>query len=137
MTCTKAAGKKKGKAMKAELLRFFLLCALLAGLARPLSAQAQPAGFGGVGLKVKPGSLPLPRLSPLSVRVFPPFSNSLPGRKTELRAMPEISADYSYQNLGIFCKWEVQLEKKARIPVRFRLGEVQYVDRLEGKSPTY
>lgn len=135
----KAAGRKKSKAMKAELLRFFLLSALLAGLARPLSAQAQPAGFGGVGLKVKPDNLGRREGSVLlpSATGYALFPEGPPGKKPELRAMPEIPADYSYKNLGIFCKWEVQLEKKARIPVRFRLGEVQYVDRLEGKSPTY
>ncbi|MEN0003669.1 MAG: hypothetical protein AAF798_05985 [Bacteroidota bacterium] len=40
---------------------------------------------------------------------------------------------YSYQDLAFFCKLEVQMEKKARFPIKFRLGEVQYVDKLEGK----
>lgn len=44
---------------------------------------------------------------------------------------------YSYEKLGAFCKWEVQLEKAARMPVKFRLGEVQYVERMEGKLPDY
>jgi hypothetical protein len=42
---------------------------------------------------------------------------------------------YSYHDLGLFCKWEVNMEKAAKIPVKFRLGEVQYVERLEGKLP--
>lgn len=40
---------------------------------------------------------------------------------------------WSYEELAFFCKIEVQLEKVAKIPVKFRLGEVQYVERLEGK----
>jgi hypothetical protein len=40
---------------------------------------------------------------------------------------------YRYQDLAFFCKLEVQLEKKASFPIKFRLGDVQYVDRLEGK----
>ncbi len=41
---------------------------------------------------------------------------------------------YSYEHLGVFCKLEVQLEKKTRFPVKFRLGDVQYNDVLEGKT---
>lgn len=44
-----------------------------------------------------------------------------------------IPSAYKYDELGIFCKWEVQMEKAARIPVKFRLGEVQYVEKMEGK----
>ncbi|MCB0565991.1 MAG: hypothetical protein KDD01_16595, partial [Phaeodactylibacter sp.] len=57
-------------------------------------------------------------------------------RKQVLEA-PPMPAAYSYDKLGAFCKWEVQLEKAARMPVKFRLGEVQYVERLEGKLPDY
>lgn len=40
---------------------------------------------------------------------------------------------YSYHNLAFFCKIEVKLEKAAKFPVKFRLGDVNYVDQLEGK----
>lgn len=50
---------------------------------------------------------------------------------------PDMPRAYSYEKLGAFCKWEVQLEKAARMPVKFRLGEVQYVERMEGKLPDY
>lgn len=42
---------------------------------------------------------------------------------------------YCYQELAFFCKLEVQMEKAASFPIKFRLGEVQYVDQLEGKLP--
>jgi hypothetical protein len=41
---------------------------------------------------------------------------------------------YAFKNLAFFCKVEVKLEKAARFPVKFRLGDVNYVDQLEGKS---
>lgn len=44
---------------------------------------------------------------------------------------------YQYEDLAFFCKWEVKLEKAAQMPVKFRLGDVQYVDWLEGKRPDY
>jgi len=40
---------------------------------------------------------------------------------------------YSYHHLGIMCKLDVQLEKSMKLPVKFRLGTQEYVDRLEGK----
>ena len=44
---------------------------------------------------------------------------------------------YRYEDLAVFCRIEVQLEKAARLPVKVRLGDVQYTDQLEGKRPSY
>ena len=47
--------------------------------------------------------------------------------------MREVPRSWCYSELALFCKLEVKMEKAARFPVKFRLGDVQYVDRLEGK----
>ncbi len=46
-------------------------------------------------------------------------------------AQPSI---YRLEHLAFFCRIEVELEKATRFPVKFRLGDVQYVDWLEGKT---
>ncbi len=40
---------------------------------------------------------------------------------------------YNYQEIGIFCKLDVKLDKISKLPVRFRLGTQEVVDRKEGK----
>lgn len=44
-----------------------------------------------------------------------------------------IKADYYTCNFGFFCKKELQFEKATKIPLRFRLGSLQYNDYLEQK----
>ena len=43
---------------------------------------------------------------------------------------------YSYEDLAVFCKLEVKLEETLKFPVKIRLGEVNYVEMLEGKPYT-
>ena len=44
---------------------------------------------------------------------------------------------YSYKDLAFFCKMEVQMEKSTKVPIKFRLGDVQHVDYLEKKIEKY
>jgi len=52
----------------------------------------------------------------------------------EQQQMPQA---YAYKDLAFFCKIEVKLEKATKMPVKFRLGSVDYVDYLEGKRASY
>jgi hypothetical protein len=38
------------------------------------------------------------------------------------------------QHYGFFCKAELKTDAVFKIPVRFRLGSLQYCDYMEGKS---
>jgi hypothetical protein len=49
-------------------------------------------------------------------------------------AVSSISKNYYTMQFGFFCKKELQLEKRVGIPVRVRLGSLEYVKRLEGKG---
>jgi hypothetical protein len=51
-------------------------------------------------------------------------------RRSGIRIIP---ADYTVRNWGFFCKKELQLEKATKIPFRFRLGTLEYVNKMEGK----
>ena len=45
----------------------------------------------------------------------------------------QMLAPYHVDDLAFFCRLEVKLEKKIGLPFKFRLGEVQYTEKMEGK----
>ncbi len=60
---------------------------------------------------------------------------ALPASLASFKSWSSTERPYAYkvEDLAFFCRLEVQLEKATKIPVRFRIGDVQQVDYLEGK----
>jgi phosphomannomutase len=44
----------------------------------------------------------------------------------------KVAANYYTTQTGFFCNQERALEKKTKIPLRFRLGSLSYTEQLEG-----
>ncbi|MCC7502291.1 MAG: hypothetical protein IT229_07160 [Flavobacteriales bacterium] len=66
---------------------------------------------------------------------FGPPVNSLLRTSQKSMDLVRMPTPWSYERLGVFCKLDVQLERHLRIPVLFRLGDVQRVEAMEGKGP--
>jgi hypothetical protein len=63
-----------------------------------------------------------------------PFSlTAIQNKNTIIAPSMLVSPTFYCSNLAFFCRQEIKFEKITKIPFKFRLGSVQYVDYLEGK----
>ena len=67
-------------------------------------------------------------------KILPGYTNKQAITDPAIMIKQSIKPDYYVTQLGFFCKQEIKFEKATRIPFKFRLGSVQYCDRMEGKN---
>lgn len=101
---------------------------------QPADAQEKPA-FGLVvpGLK-KIHFQPVEQEFQSRFSIKSVIHDPEPSQNTRFRLLNLPTGENYFNSLGFFCKKEVQLEKLIAVPIRFRLGSIDYVDRLEGKG---
>jgi len=61
------------------------------------------------------------------------FSGS-PSTESSQESFSMVHPNSYYEQLGFFCRKEIQLQKVTTVPVKFRLGSYDYVNWLEGKE---
>ena len=89
-------------------------------------------------LSVPPGAITICEFrTPFSNKVF--VNNSRPIDQINHISLIKqpVPANYYNQFIGLFCRKEWQLERAVSIPLRFRLGSLEYVNWLEQKPNTY
>jgi hypothetical protein len=123
--------RTKEDRMVQRFYKIIVVC-LLATLANPVSAQQKP-------LSVVPKAI-LFKKEPAKQVVAAPFYAFPVFQQQEAVAtgiLPSscsaINPDFYTQHFGFFCKKELQFNKSTSIPLRFRLGSLDYVNKLEGK----
>jgi hypothetical protein len=109
--------------------KFIVVFSLLTGY-RAVGQQAQLPLRGGkiTSLTGKQINIPL-----LLSKTVPPSRQSLP-LSSPVFLYRDITPDFYAKHLAFFCRTELQLEKKFNLPLRFRLGSLDYTNKLEGKK---
>jgi hypothetical protein len=62
-----------------------------------------------------------------------PYSRPVPLNAQDVEKII-LNPKFYVNNLGFFCRQELKLQAATSLPLVFRLGSVQYCDRMEGKK---
>ena len=95
----------------------------------PALATAQKVGLSLNNIKATP------KLPPQYSTVFlqKNTTKSVDNQTVSIKKPMLVPSVFSVDALPFFCKIEYKMGLNQKIPVKFRLGDVQYVDQLEGK----
>ena len=93
-----------------------------------LNGKSQTVGLSMSDIKIPPQYLSLKKEKLPLKNSFVVDNQQV--AKNRPRPMPSV---FSVETLPFFCKIEYKLGLNNKLPVKFRLGDVQYVEQLEGK----
>ncbi len=103
-------------------------------IALPVVLSAQVCGFSeGKNLAALRMAVFAKEAPTHSQDIFPGIKLASQPEKTATLPPLVLLPKWSAVELPFFCKIEHDWGKKSRLPVKFRLGSVEYVDWLEGK----
>ena len=112
--------------MQLRMMKFRFIYGAILLLSFAVQANAQSTRFSLIDEQSTP-------LFSDSTKAQITLSQKYPTNPLQITPIPKA---YCYEDLAIFCKLEVKLEKTLKFPVKIRLGEVNYVEMLEGKPYT-
>ena len=119
----------------------FIVVYLVLNFARRASAQASLFSAKGMALaqmEWTPSRLTIDLVQSPAIRAFSPFEQEVspasPRLKSVYNPQKMLGSDYFMDHLGFFCKKEWEFEKTVHLPLRFRLGSLEYCNYLEGKG---
>ncbi|MBC7829033.1 MAG: hypothetical protein H7122_14885 [Chitinophagaceae bacterium] len=108
------------------------MCLLAAGL-NGANAQISFTDFSANRLLASTLQLKGFTRPPVVPRIFFGHDTAGKARFYTSRPVPLIAEDHYSQNFGFFCRKELQFEKQTKLPLRFRLGSIEYCNYLEDK----
>ena len=117
--------------------KFIVVC-LLTALTKPVFAQEKVPGMVLPPRQFKLPSAPFgpPAKALYPAQGLPPLTGYFSGEgqaSSSYTVTPGINSDFYTRHFGFFCRKELQLQKVTAVPLRFRLGSLDYVNKLEGK----
>ena len=111
--------------MKPNFLKSFLICWLLI-FSKGSYSQKKFSNFLENERKIDYGN----SLTPVRPLAFPQVISPISGKeKLEI-----VRGDFYVRGLGIVCRNEWKMDKLMPVRLRFRLGSLDYVNKIEGKK---